>query len=199
MDPDPRDAADLTTKARIRGAALRLFATQGVAATSLREVARTAGVAPGLVVHHFGGKEGLRRAVDDEVIDVLRRTLESVPPSGPAGAVGRARDTAVAQMYAAHPVIADYVRRLVVAPGPQDEEFTAKLLALMVEQSRLLHERGVARRHTSVTEHAVTILMRQLGDHLLQPTLERLWRVAGEHRPAPTVTVRLTAARDRSR
>ena len=46
MDPDPRDAADLTTKARIRGAALRLFATQGVAATSLREVARTAGVAP---------------------------------------------------------------------------------------------------------------------------------------------------------
>ena len=52
------------SRERIRTTALRLFAAQGAAATSLREVAREAGVAPGLVVHHFGGKEGLRAAVD---------------------------------------------------------------------------------------------------------------------------------------
>ncbi len=196
MDRQAWGAADVTTKARIRTAALHLFAEHGCAATSLRAVARTAGVAPGLVVHHFGGKDGLRQAVDDEVIDILRRTLESIPPSGPAAAVGRARDTAVAQMYAANPVIADYVRRLVVTPGPEEEEFSAKLLQLMVEQTEVLHERGVARRHTSVTEHAVTVLMRQLGDHLLQPTLERLWRLAGEDTQAPTVRVRLTPGGD---
>src|SRR5947209_13632787 len=43
--------SDLTGKARIRDAAMALFAKQGVAATSLRAVARAAGVSPGLVVH----------------------------------------------------------------------------------------------------------------------------------------------------
>ena len=53
------------TSTRIRDAALALFAERGVAATSLREVARSAGVAPGLVGHYFGSKDGLQEAVED--------------------------------------------------------------------------------------------------------------------------------------
>lgn len=68
------EASDLTARARIRDAALRLFGKDGYAATSLRAVAKEAGVSPGLVVHHFGGKEGLKRACDDyvarELVDV---------------------------------------------------------------------------------------------------------------------------------
>src|SRR5690606_7458423 len=58
---------DLTARARIRDAALRLFGRDGYAATSLRAVAREAGVSPALVVHHFGGKQGLKRACDEHV------------------------------------------------------------------------------------------------------------------------------------
>ena len=46
---------------------MELFGAEGVAATSLRSVAGAAGVSPGLVVHHFGSKQGLVRAVDEAV------------------------------------------------------------------------------------------------------------------------------------
>lgn len=58
---------DLTAAARIRNAALAGFALDGVAATSIRDVARRAHVSPGLVQHHFKNKEGLRQAVDEYV------------------------------------------------------------------------------------------------------------------------------------
>lgn len=58
------DEGDLTAKANIRNAALRLFAERGHDAVTVREIAAAAGVSPGLVVHHFDSKEGLRAAVD---------------------------------------------------------------------------------------------------------------------------------------
>jgi len=58
------DEGDLTARANIRNAALRLFAERGHDAVTVREIATAAGVSPGLVVHHFGSKDGLRAAVD---------------------------------------------------------------------------------------------------------------------------------------
>jgi len=55
---------DLTGRAVIRNAALRLFAELGHDAVTMRQIAAAAGVSPSLVVHHFGSKEGLRAAVD---------------------------------------------------------------------------------------------------------------------------------------
>src|SRR5206468_4735750 len=54
--------SDLTGAARIRDAALRQFAARGVAAASLRHVAKAAGVSPGLVQHHFRSKAAARHA-----------------------------------------------------------------------------------------------------------------------------------------
>lgn len=61
---------DLTAAARIRNAALEGFALRGVASTSIRDVAKLAGVSPGLVQHHFKNKDNLRRAVDAYVTRV---------------------------------------------------------------------------------------------------------------------------------
>ena len=66
MADPPTD--DLTAYARIRNAALELYADKGPARTSIREVARAAGVSPGLVQHHFGTKQNLLRAVNEFVI-----------------------------------------------------------------------------------------------------------------------------------
>lgn len=65
-------ASDLTARARIRDAALARFGTDGIAGTSVRAVAADAGVSPGLVLHHFGSKDGLRQACDDHVLDSIR-------------------------------------------------------------------------------------------------------------------------------
>ena len=62
---------DLTARARIRDAALRLFAQDGIDATTIRGIARAAGVSGGLVRHHFGSKDDLRRACDAHVLAQL--------------------------------------------------------------------------------------------------------------------------------
>lgn len=74
--PTPRPADDLTARARIRDAAVELFADSGYSGTSIRDVARAAGVSAGLVQHHFGSKAGLREACDEHVLEVLRTTTE---------------------------------------------------------------------------------------------------------------------------
>ncbi|NDL59483.1 TetR/AcrR family transcriptional regulator [Phytoactinopolyspora mesophila] len=65
--------ADLTARARIRHVALAQFAERGSTATTIRGVARAAGVSPSLVQHHFGTKEGLRKACDAYVMQQLRQ------------------------------------------------------------------------------------------------------------------------------
>ncbi len=66
--------ADLTAKARIRDAALARFPRGGFAATTIRAIAADAGVSPGLVVHHFGSKDGLREECDRHVVAKFRET-----------------------------------------------------------------------------------------------------------------------------
>jgi TetR/AcrR family transcriptional regulator, regulator of cefoperazone and chloramphenicol sensitivity len=62
---------DLTARARIRDGAMELFSERGYAGTSIRDVAQSAGVSPGLVQHHFGSKAGLRDACDAHVLELL--------------------------------------------------------------------------------------------------------------------------------
>lgn len=72
-------ADDLTSYARIRNAALELFATRGTSATTIRDVAKAAGVSPGLVQHHFGTKDELRKAVDEYVLADALATITDLP------------------------------------------------------------------------------------------------------------------------
>ncbi|BFU47230.1 TetR family transcriptional regulator [Krasilnikovia sp. MM14-A1004] len=60
-----RAAEDLTARARIRDAAIDLFAEHGFATATVRDIAQRAGVSSGLLRHHFGSKEGLRDACDE--------------------------------------------------------------------------------------------------------------------------------------
>lgn len=79
-NPEPSPAAasdDITARARIRDAALALFAERGFAASSIREVAKAAGVSPGLVQHHFGTKDALREACDAYAVATFRETKQS--------------------------------------------------------------------------------------------------------------------------
>jgi AcrR family transcriptional regulator len=73
--PGDRPPQDLTARARIRDAALAQFAEHGTKGTTMRGVAGAAGVSIGLVQHHFGSKEALRRACDEAVVDLFRRRL----------------------------------------------------------------------------------------------------------------------------
>lgn len=79
---------DLTARARIREAALRLFAERGIEAASIRDIAQVAGVSGGLVRHHFGSKDDLRAACDSYVVGQLTRLKEQAVPGGQAASAG---------------------------------------------------------------------------------------------------------------
>ena len=64
-------SVDLTAAARIRDAAIEQFGQQGFD-VGLRAIAEAAGVSAALVIHHFGSKDGLRKACDDYIADEIR-------------------------------------------------------------------------------------------------------------------------------
>jgi AcrR family transcriptional regulator len=79
-----RSVDDLTATARIRDAAIEQFGQQGFD-VGLRVIAKAAGVSAALVIHHFGSKDGLRKACDDFVAETIRASKsESIQSSDPA-------------------------------------------------------------------------------------------------------------------
>jgi len=70
---------NLTTRERLLQAATRLFADNGYRGASVRDICNLAGVNPGAVSYHFGGKRQLYRAV-------LRRAAAGLADMGPAAA-----------------------------------------------------------------------------------------------------------------
>jgi TetR/AcrR family transcriptional regulator, regulator of cefoperazone and chloramphenicol sensitivity len=72
-DGEATAQTDLTTRIRIRDAALEHFAVKGYERTTVRAIAQTAGVSHGMLRHHFGSKIELRAACDDYVFRVLHR------------------------------------------------------------------------------------------------------------------------------
>ncbi|MGJ5725782.1 TetR/AcrR family transcriptional regulator [Brevibacterium sp. H602] len=57
------------TAQRILSAAVAEFARHGFTKTTVRGIAAAAQVSPGLVIHHFGSKDGLRSACDEHVFE----------------------------------------------------------------------------------------------------------------------------------
>lgn len=77
-------SADLTAAARIRDAAIEQFGQHGFG-VGLRKIAEAAGVSAALVIHHFGSKEGLRKACEDYIAEeIYSSKSEALQSNDPA-------------------------------------------------------------------------------------------------------------------
>lgn len=83
--PENHDVESATVE-RIRDAAVARFARDGFRA-GLRAIAADAGVTAGLIVHHFGSKDGLRRACDEQVLAVMRQEKAKALTDGTGAAL----------------------------------------------------------------------------------------------------------------
>jgi AcrR family transcriptional regulator len=100
-------SADLTAAARIRDAAIEQFGQLGFA-VGLRAIAEAAGVSAALVIHHFGSKEGLRKACDDYVAEEVRiGKSEAMQANDPATWLGQ-----MAEIESYAPLMAYLVRSM---------------------------------------------------------------------------------------
>ncbi|KAB2377542.1 TetR/AcrR family transcriptional regulator [Actinomadura montaniterrae] len=81
----------MTARARIRDAALEMFAEHGMKGATFRGIAEAAGVSVGLVQHHFGSKQELREACDAYALDTIHRlSAEKIDGIGDPGFLARA-------------------------------------------------------------------------------------------------------------
>ncbi|MBO3088637.1 TetR/AcrR family transcriptional regulator [Cellulomonas dongxiuzhuiae] len=127
MSSTPRDDLapnpDLTTRARIRDAAVARYAREGFG-VGLRAVAEDAGVSAALILHHFGSKDGLRAACDAHVLRLVREGKERALVTG--GAQDLLLQLASMDEYA--PLVG-YALRTMQAGGAPAREFVEHFVA----------------------------------------------------------------------
>jgi AcrR family transcriptional regulator len=146
-------ARNTQTPAAIVAAAMALFGERGIAATSLRDVAKAAQVSAGLIVHYFGSRDGLIAATDEAA---LREFGEAYYHPGEDGlaqegaALLRARAEQTSRVMRERRDVCVYLGRALVEATPG----SARLFRLMIEGGRaevgVLSERGELRKDTDL-------------------------------------------------
>ena len=167
---------DLTAKARIRNAALDLYASQGEDRTSMRAIAAAAGVTVGLLVHHYGTKDNIRDAVEELIVDYFRQAIAQAPADGTHGGVAAARNAAVTEMLAANPEVVNYMRRALLDPAGPRGHLLERLTELSSTEVSQLRRTGLASVKRAESTQVIEVMIRQLGHLFLQPMLDAMWR-----------------------
>ena len=167
---------DLTAKARIRNAALDLYASQGEDRTSMRAIAAAAGVTVGLLVHHYGTKDNIRDAVEELIVDYFRQAIARAPADGTPADFAAARDAAVAEMLTANPEVVNYLRRALLDPAGPRGHLLERLTELSSTEVSQLRRAGLASVKRAESAQVVGVMIRQLGHLFLQPMLDAMWR-----------------------
>lgn len=161
------DGSDLTARARIRDAAIVCFGRHGFDVT-VRAIADQAEVSPGLVIHHFGSKAGLKQACDDHVIGLVGELkTESVTAHDDQGFL---RQLASMEEYA--PYLA-YILRALQTGGP----LGASLFERMVADAELYlaagEAEGTIRPSRDPARRARWLVAGSLGSILMLVTLDQ--------------------------
>jgi AcrR family transcriptional regulator len=163
---------DRKTAAIIRDAAMDLFGQRGAGDVTIREIASVAGVSPGLVMHHFGSKDGLKDAVDRRVASLFDRMLTALEALGEAGAGG-----SVAQLMAdeleRQPGLSLYMRRLLLDGGEAAAALFDRLLEISRSGMRALGEAGIVRPTSDEELRTAFLLVNDLAVILLRDQLTR--------------------------
>jgi AcrR family transcriptional regulator len=124
---------DRTAIARIRDAAIEQWGEQGFN-VGLRSIAEAAGVSAALVIHHFGSKEGLRKACDDYIAEEIRSGKSaSLQTKDPADWFAQ-----MAEIESYAPLMAYLVRSM-----QSGGELAKMLWRKMIDDAELYLEEGV--------------------------------------------------------
>ena len=159
---------DRTAISRIRDAAITEFATNGVDGTSIRKIATSADVSPGLVMHHFGSKDRLRVACDEYIASMLRDVKGEAMESG-GGFDVMAAFRSVGDLPAAK-----YLARTLVDGSPHVAELVDEIVGDAVKYMATGVETGMVKPTEDERGRAAILTIWGLGTLVLHEHLERL-------------------------
>lgn len=166
---------ELSNAERIRDAAIRCFAAQGISATTMRAIAEAAGVSHGLVQHHFGNKAGLVAAVDNYVLRVVGEALESNPLPVPAPPIDDFNSLGgrFSKLIHDHPDVVDYVGHALIEGNNIGAVIFDGLLKISARQRDNFAEAGLTRSDLDHDWAALNPLMLRLGAIMLRSHIAR--------------------------
>jgi TetR/AcrR family transcriptional regulator, regulator of cefoperazone and chloramphenicol sensitivity len=170
--------SDLTAYARIRDAALELFADRGVLATSIRDVAAAAGVSAGLVQHHFGTKAELRDAINDHVVSIAADAFSELPTEGDPTEIQQQMGDRVTAFVRDNSIALRYVARGVADRDEGAIGIFDAFVAISARQWDRLAEHGMLRPDADLDWAALHVVVLNLASVLMRHAIER-------HLPAP--------------
>jgi AcrR family transcriptional regulator len=159
-----RVVGDLTTRARIIRAAMRSFGERGFAGATVRDIAAEVGVSGGLVLHHFGSKDGLRAECDRRVVDFVRGKR-------------RAGSSAAATLSAAFAEYGLYAARTIGEDSTGSRELFETLLAEARAAVAEGADAGSMRGSSDPEAQAAALLVLGLGPFAFATQLSR-WAAA---------------------
>ncbi|MEN9621027.1 MAG: hypothetical protein RL499_1220 [Actinomycetota bacterium] len=157
----PTIVDDQKTRARIRDVAITRFGADGFAGVSVRAIAAEAGVSPGLVMHHFGDKNGLREACDERVLAFVRAKISGVL-------------TDSSQIIAELGAVGPYLARMVTEPSAAGDAIVDQLVAETQEMVEARVADGTMRAVGEPPLVALVITTHSLAPLLLRSHIERL-------------------------
>jgi len=149
----------LTAAARIRGAAMHLFAERGVASTSIRDVAAEAGVSSSLVVHHFKTKAGLKAAADARAVVLIDEMLSISASSTEAEPAMRS----LSEGLRAEPDLMAYLRRMLIDGGDAAKDLFTSLVDATAAELSTQERAGVVSPSADPRTRAAFLLVNDLG------------------------------------
>lgn len=158
---------DLTTRARLRDAAIVVFGRDGFTAT-IRTIADEADVSAALVIHHFGTKDAMRAACDAHVFELTKQRNAAVlvaredGPSGPPPAFG----AQLAGLEQAGPSLM-YLLRSIQQGGDLARAFIDRLVADTEESMSVGVANGVLRPSVDEAARARYLVAQSLGAMLV--------------------------------
>jgi AcrR family transcriptional regulator len=169
-------AEDRTARAVIRDEALRLFGERGADVVTVRQIAEAAGVSPGLVLHHFGSKDGLRQEVDRFVLEVFEGMLGELAGEGGAELVDPGASSGLlSEVFGRYlpdgSPLPGYLRRLLLGDSEAGRKLFQRLFQLSREALDGLVAAGVAVPGRDADVRAAFLLANDLAVFLLRDRL----------------------------
>lgn len=163
---------DRNSRAVIRDEALRLFAEEGPESVTVRRIAGAAAVSPGLVLHHFGSKDGLREAVDEHVREVFEQLVGTLALAGEAGTAEPASlAAAVHRHLPPDSPLPGYLRRLLLSDGVAARRLFRRLFEASTASLGAMAAAGTAVSGEEPAVRAAFLLVNDLAVLLLRGPL----------------------------
>jgi len=163
--------SDAAGRRQLLQAGIKLFAMQGYAGTSVRDLALEAGVTPPLIKIHFGSKEGLREAIDKYAlgwIDGLYHEAFDVEDRPPMEAISEA----ATRWLSDEPEALMYIRMALMEKTPGSHALFKSLLRITRRIVQTWDEHDMLQEAVDQKWAEIYLIFDMLGPAIIEPFSE---------------------------